>query len=163
MKARPTITSIELVQFEHELKDMGREPTIGVPIYEPGSNLKTLVHAIRIHTDAGLTGDYVGGPGPEYAGVAMFASSLIGRNALEWEEMYNDIKQAMRQQARMGLVDRGHGIRLDIASSNFPRFDVNPNTGEPMGRHTHTVKALNTLYLDRSRPSHIVLPIIPEV
>ena len=64
MKSRPTITSIELVQFEHELKDMGREPTIGTPIYEPGSNLKTLVHAIRIHTDTGLTGDYVGGPGP---------------------------------------------------------------------------------------------------
>jgi L-alanine-DL-glutamate epimerase-like enolase superfamily enzyme len=103
MKARPTITSIELVEFEHELTDIGREPTIGIPIYEPGSNLMTRVHAIRIHTDAGLTGDYVGGPGPEYAGVATFASSLIGRNALEREEMYNDIKQAMRQQARMGL------------------------------------------------------------
>ena len=43
MKARPTITGIELLQFEHELTDMGREPTIGIPIYEPGSNLKTLV------------------------------------------------------------------------------------------------------------------------
>ena len=61
------------------------------------------------------------------------------------------------------LFTKGHRIRLDIASSNFPRFDVNPNTGEPMGRHTHTVKALNTVYLDRSRPSHVVLPIIPEV
>ena len=55
----------------------------------------------------------------------------------------------------------GHRIRIDIASSNFPRYDVNPNTGEPMGRHTHTIKAHNTVYLDRSRPSQVVLPIIP--
>jgi putative CocE/NonD family hydrolase len=40
----------------------------------------------------------------------------------------------------------GHRIRLDISSSNFPRFDVNPNTGEPIGRHTHTVVARNTVY-----------------
>jgi putative CocE/NonD family hydrolase len=55
--------------------------------------------------------------------------------------------------------DRGHRLRVDIASSNFPRFDVNPGTGEPLGRHTHAVRAHNTLFLDRERPSHIVLPI----
>ena len=38
------------------------------------------------------------------------------------------------------LFKAGHRIRLDIASSNFPKFDVNPNTGEPMGRHTRTVR-----------------------
>ena len=31
------------------------------------------------------------------------------------------------------LFVKGHRIRLDISSSNFPRFDVNPNTGEPLG------------------------------
>ncbi len=61
------------------------------------------------------------------------------------------------------LFKAGHRIRVDISSSNFPRFDVNPNTGEPMGRHTHTVVAHNTVYVDRTRPSHIVLPIIPQV
>ncbi|MCH2318029.1 MAG: CocE/NonD family hydrolase [SAR202 cluster bacterium] len=58
------------------------------------------------------------------------------------------------------LFKAGQRIRLDIASSNFPRFDVNPNTGEPNGRHTHTIRALNTVHLDESRPSHVVLPII---
>ncbi len=53
----------------------------------------------------------------------------------------------------------GHRIRLDISSSNFPRFDVNPNTGEPMGRHTHSVTATNTVHLGQS---HVVLPIIPR-
>jgi uncharacterized protein len=31
------------------------------------------------------------------------------------------------------LFERGHRIRVDISSSNFPRFDVNPNTGAPPG------------------------------
>lgn len=56
---------------------------------------------------------------------------------------------------------RGHRIRLDIASSNFPQFDVNPNTGEPLGRHTHSVRALNSVHFGASHPSHIVLPIMP--
>ena len=55
---------------------------------------------------------------------------------------------------------KGHRIRLDISSSNFPRFDVNPNTGEPIGRQTRTQKATNTVYTDREHPSHIVLPIV---
>jgi hypothetical protein len=55
---------------------------------------------------------------------------------------------------------KGHRIRLDISSSNFPRFDVNPNTGEPIGRHTRTQKAVNSVYTDRAHCSHIVLPIV---
>ena len=60
------------------------------------------------------------------------------------------------------LFKAGHRIRLDISSSNFPRLDVNPNTGEPMGRHTHTVVAHNTVYLDREHPSQVVLPVVPH-
>ena len=59
------------------------------------------------------------------------------------------------------LFKTGHRIRLDVSSTNFPRFDINPNTGEPMGRHTHSVKAHNTVYLDREHPSHLVLPTVP--
>ena len=55
----------------------------------------------------------------------------------------------------------GHRLRLDIASSNFPHFDVNFNTGEPEGLSTHARKATNTVYVDQTRPSHVVLPIIP--
>jgi predicted acyl esterase len=59
------------------------------------------------------------------------------------------------------LFASGHRIRLDIASSNFPRFDVNPNTGEPVGRHTQTVVAHNTVYVDAAHPSQVILPVIP--
>ncbi len=59
------------------------------------------------------------------------------------------------------LFQRGHRIRLDISSSNFPHFDANPNTGEPEGRNTRIRIATNRVYLDRARPSHAVLPVIP--
>jgi predicted acyl esterase len=54
----------------------------------------------------------------------------------------------------------GHRIRVEISSSNFPRFDVNPNTGERLGQHTHTIVAHNIVYVDRDHPSHIMLPVI---
>jgi putative CocE/NonD family hydrolase len=60
------------------------------------------------------------------------------------------------------LFARGHRIRLDISSSNFPRFDVNPNTGEPLGQHRRVEVAQQTIYHDATHPSHIVLPVIPQ-
>jgi putative CocE/NonD family hydrolase len=56
----------------------------------------------------------------------------------------------------------GHRIRLDISSSNFPLWDANRNTGEPLGRERRTMVAHQTVYHDRDRPSHVVLPIIGE-
>jgi hypothetical protein len=59
------------------------------------------------------------------------------------------------------IFKRGHRIRLDISSSNFPRFDVNPNTGEPLNDNRRWQVAENTVYIDAKHPSHIVLPVIP--
>lgn len=59
------------------------------------------------------------------------------------------------------VFQRGHRIRLDISSSNFPRFDVNPNTGEPLNDNRRWQTAENTIYLDAKHPSRIVLPVIP--
>ncbi len=58
------------------------------------------------------------------------------------------------------IFGRGHRIRVDISSSNFPRFDPNPNTGEPIGRHRRTQTADNTVHHDAARPSRIVLPVV---
>ena len=58
------------------------------------------------------------------------------------------------------LFKKGHRIRLDVSSSNFPRFDVNPNTGEPLGMNRRMESADNTLYHDALRPSHVVLPVL---
>ncbi|MBP7775745.1 MAG: CocE/NonD family hydrolase [Acidobacteria bacterium] len=56
---------------------------------------------------------------------------------------------------------KGHRIRLDISSSNFPRFDVNPNTGEPLNDNRRTQVAENAVFHEPAHASHIILPIIP--
>jgi putative CocE/NonD family hydrolase len=60
------------------------------------------------------------------------------------------------------LFKRGHRIRLDISSSNFPHFDVNPNTGAPEGTGLSRRIARNTIFMDAGRPSHVILPLIPR-
>ena len=56
----------------------------------------------------------------------------------------------------------GHRIRLDVSSSNFPKFDVNPNTGEQEGAARRKRVAVNTVFTDAKRPSHVVLPLAPR-
>ncbi len=57
----------------------------------------------------------------------------------------------------------GHRIRLEISSSNFPRFDRNPNTGAPIGDDREMRKATQTVYHDHERHSYLLLPIVPAV
>jgi putative CocE/NonD family hydrolase len=56
----------------------------------------------------------------------------------------------------------GHRIRVEIASSAVPKFDRNPNTGEPLGRTTTMKIADQKIFHDREHPTHLILPIVPE-
>lgn len=55
---------------------------------------------------------------------------------------------------------KGHRIRLDVSSSNFPHFDVNPNSGEPEGYGRSPRVASNRIYMDATHPSRVLLPIL---
>jgi len=58
------------------------------------------------------------------------------------------------------LFRAGHRIRVDVSSSNFPRFDVNPNTGEPFAtRRRKPIVARNTVHFGPDHPSRIELHI----
>ena len=59
------------------------------------------------------------------------------------------------------VFKKGHRIRVDISSSNFPRFDANPNTGEPLGKNRRMITADNTIHHSARYPSHLVLPLAP--
>jgi len=56
----------------------------------------------------------------------------------------------------------GHSLRVEVSSSNFPRFDRNLNTGEDQATGTHFQTAQQTIFHDQSYPSHILLPVIPR-
>ncbi len=57
----------------------------------------------------------------------------------------------------------GHRIRVEVSSSNFPRFDRNPNTGHPFGQDAEVVTAEQAIYHNARYPSHLILPVIPSV
>jgi putative CocE/NonD family hydrolase len=58
------------------------------------------------------------------------------------------------------VLKKGHRIRVDVASSNYPKFDRNTNTGKSPETDKVFVKAMNTLYHDSVHPSYVTLPIV---
>ena len=54
-------------------------------------------------------------------------------------------------------------IRLEVSSSNFPRFDRNLNTGKPASTDSTFVKATNTILHDAAHPSALILPVVPRL
>jgi hypothetical protein len=55
---------------------------------------------------------------------------------------------------------KGHKIRLEVSSSNFPRFDRNLNTGKSASTSATFVKATNTILHDAAHPSALILPVV---
>jgi uncharacterized protein len=60
------------------------------------------------------------------------------------------------------VIKKGHRLRLDISSSNFPRFDVNPNSGEPLGMNRRTVVVENVVSHDAAHLSALQLFVLPH-
>jgi uncharacterized protein len=56
----------------------------------------------------------------------------------------------------------GHRIRVDVTSSNFPQFDRNLNTGDPLGKGTQPRVAQQTIHHSAGKPSAIILPVVKE-
>ena len=87
------------------------------------------------------------------------------RESIEREKLMEPGKAyefAIKLYPTSNVFKKGHRIRVDISSSNFPRFDINPNTGESLNDHRRMVTATNTVHHDRVHPSHILLPVVPR-
>lgn len=82
----------------------------------------------------------------------------LGRELIEPGRIY---RLAISPFPTANVFRKGHRIRIDISSSNFPRFDVNPNTGEPLGLNRRKVSAENTIHHSKRSPSHVLLPLLP--
>ena len=64
--------------------------------------------------------------------------------------------------ATSNVFKAGHRIRVYVSSSNFPRFNRNPNTGAPISGSQGMVKATQTIYHDAAHPSALVVPLVPK-
>ncbi|MCF6310843.1 MAG: CocE/NonD family hydrolase [Verrucomicrobiales bacterium] len=91
---------------------------------------------------------------------ARFRDSLKQEKMMEPGKVY---PMTIKLYPTSNVFKKGHRIRVDISSSNFPRFDVNPNTGEPLNDNRRVQTAINTVHMDEEHPSHILLPVIPSV
>ncbi len=104
-------------------------------------------------------------PGPHYPnGCALNLTDSIRRlrfrNGFEREELAEPGEVYELQIEMFPTANRfvkGHRIRVDISSSNYPRFEVNPNTGGVLGVDRRTRVAENTLHHSKSRPSHLTM------
>ena len=103
MKESPVITKVEAIHVKYSLENLGKDYNTFNMVYEAGSNLEQTTSILRLHTDIGIVGEYVGVIGPALAEVRAVADYLIGKSALSREFIYNDIKRASRQWGGLGL------------------------------------------------------------
>ncbi len=104
MAKSPIIKKIQLTMYRVPMKDLTTDLAFAAGMfYEPGSVIYRDMLRVRIHTDAGVTGEHVSGTPGTLEPIRMFTPFLIGKNALERELFYNQAKVILRKNDRMGI------------------------------------------------------------
>jgi len=136
----PTITRIESVEFRYPLKDVGTDGNGFNLVYEPGTTTDRKLFGLRVHTDVGTTGEYVGGNSPAAAQINTFADYLVGKNPLERERHWSEIKRALRKYDRMGMGP------VDIALWDFAGKYYDAPIHELLGTYRTRIPAYASTY-----------------
>lgn len=97
------ITRLTVRTYHYDHAELGYDYNGFNEVFAPGGHVRRTGHVLTIETEAGITGEYVGGMAAAYAQVAMVAPYLIGRSALERERIWNDLKRALRKHDRFGI------------------------------------------------------------
>lgn len=136
----PEITRIESIEFGYPLEDIGTDEAGFNLVYEPGTTTERKLFGLKIHTDTGITGEYVGGNSPGFAQVNMFADYLIGKNPLHREKHWSEIKRALRKYDRMGIGP------VDIALWDFAGKYYDAPIHELLGTYRTEIDAYASTY-----------------
>jgi L-alanine-DL-glutamate epimerase-like enolase superfamily enzyme len=136
----PTITKIESVEFSYPLENLAMDENGFNLVYDPGESVSRKLFGLKIHTDEGITGEYVGGNSPGAAQVNMFANYLIGKNPLERERHWSEIKRALRKYDRMGMGP------VDIALWDFAGKYYDAPIHELLGTYRERIPAYASTY-----------------
>ena len=89
---------------------------------------------------------------------ARYRDPAAGPALLEPDRVY---RLRLELGATSNVFRRGHRLRLQVSSSDFPRYDRNLNTGEPIGTSARMEKARQTVFHTAGRSSRLILPVIP--
>ncbi|GAA0249972.1 enolase C-terminal domain-like protein [Haladaptatus pallidirubidus] len=134
------ITRIESTEFEYPLEDVGTDYHGFNLVYDPGTTTTRKLFAIKIHTDEGVIGEYVGGNSPGAAQINMFANYLIGKNPLHREKHWSEMKRALRKYDRMGIGP------IDIALWDIAGKQYNAPIHELLGTYRERIPAYASTY-----------------
>jgi len=130
---KPIITGFEIIEFDEEpMRDMGTDYNGFNMVYVPGSVYPRKNVVTLMHTSVGITGEMLGAA--DLARHRRYAEYLIGKNALERERIYDDLKRALRQAARMGMA------QIDILLWDVAGKYYNAPIWELLGGHIKPLK-----------------------
>jgi L-alanine-DL-glutamate epimerase-like enolase superfamily enzyme len=136
----PEITRVESREFEYPLENVGTDEHGFNLVYEPGETTYRHLFALRVETDEGVTGEYVGGNSPAAAQWNTFAEYLVGKDPLRRERHWSEIKRALRKYDRMGLGP------VDIALWDFAGKYHGAPIHELLGSYRETIPAYASTY-----------------
>lgn len=136
----PEITRIESTEFAYDIEDVGYSPNGFSVVYEPGETNTRKLFGLKIHTDTGITGEYVGGNSPGAAQINMVADYLVGKNPLAREKHWSAINRALRKYDRMGIGP------LDIALWDFAGKYYDAPIHELLGTYRERFPAYASTY-----------------
>jgi putative CocE/NonD family hydrolase len=152
-EARPDVLVYTTAPLDRDLEVTG-PVTATLHVATEGRDTDFTVKLVDVHPDGRALGVVDG------ILRARYRDGLDRPSLLEPGRVY-ELKVDLTATSHVFLA--GHAIRVDVSSSNFPRFDRNPNTGaEPaQARRDEFVAVRQSVFHDAERPSFVTLPVVP--
>ena len=135
----PEITRIETTEFSYPLEDVGSDTGFNL-VYDPGETTNRRLFSIRIHTDDDVTGEFIGGNSPAFAEFHEVADYLIGKDALNRERHWSEMKRGLRKYDRMGMGP------VDIALWDLAGKYYDASISELLGRYRDRLPTYASTY-----------------
>lgn len=103
LMSRLRIDRVEIHKAQWLLPDLGEDAYTSSLIYAPNHSQQVSTYAIRVWTNEGVCGEYVGGNSVAATQIGMVGDYLIGKDPLQRERIYNDVKRTLRKYDKMGM------------------------------------------------------------
>lgn len=140
----PEITRIEVTSFTYPVDGARLEPATRKLVYAPGETHERTAHGVRVRTDVGVTGEYIGGNGPAVSQLELCAPYLLGKDPLKREKHWNSMRRALRKYDQLGI-----GL-IDIALWDFAGRYFDAPIHELLGTYRERLPAYaSTYFADR--------------